>query len=36
MSKLNNIMKRKVYISIMATALLGIMLMVYGIVLLTS
>ena len=36
MSKLNDIVKRKVYIPIVATALLGIALMVFGIVLLAN
>ena len=36
MSKQNDIVKRKVYIPIVATALLGIALMVFGIVLLAS
>ena len=36
MSKLNDIVKRHVYIPIAATALLGIALMVIGIVLLAS
>ena len=36
MSKLNGIVKRKVYIPIVATALLGIALMVVGIVLLAG
>lgn len=36
MTKQNNIVKKKVYIPIVATALLGIVLMVVGIVLLAS